>query len=117
MPSMDEKRLKSLIELRTYQWFLRPVPFSIRLIHILSPPQVYCSARDAGCVWVGELGDLASHVAAGKESGPCQFVLVRCQLGCSQDVRRGDLSQHVENECPCRLQSCPYCGEEATGKK
>ena len=79
--------------------------------------QVYCSARDAGCEWVGELGDLASHMAAGKESGPCQFVLVQCHLGCRQDIRRADLTGHIESECPCRLHSCPYCGEEATGKK
>ena len=66
---------------------------------------------------MGELGDLTSHVAPGKESGPCQFVMVECRLGCRQDVRRADLTRHIESECPCRLQSCPYCGEEATGKE
>ena len=79
--------------------------------------KVYCELRSSGCEWTGPLANIEAHLSVGQEVGPCQFVQVKCPLGCGREVGRKELGNHVEEDCPCRLQKCPYCEVKATGQK
>ena len=79
--------------------------------------KVYCSSRDAGCEWAGELGDLEAHVKPMKDKGPCLYTEVKCSLGCAKTMERRHLQSHLESDCPFRLQTCSYCDHKATGRE
>ena len=64
--------------------------------------KVYCSHKDEGCEWVGELRDLDRHLSMGPD-GQCMFVEVECTYGCGQHFNRGSKVEHERDECAC----CP----------
>ena len=68
--------------------------------------QVYCSNKEKGCEWQGELNAITGHLT--KKDG-CQFQKVNCPNKCKVACQRRDLTNHVETECPCRKVSCQYC--------
>ena len=83
--------------------------------------QVYCSNKKDGCTWKGELKNLSGHINKGKRVGDCQFEAVKCRywnglavLGCIVKMKRADLVNHEEKECPNRPYTCQYCGKKDT---
>ena len=66
---------------------------------------VYCTNKDKGCEWQGELNDMNNHL--GKHSG-CQFEEVRCSNECGKMIERQHLTNHVESDCPRRKVNCQY---------
>ena len=84
--------------------------------------QVYCSNKKDGCTWKGELKNLSGHINKGKREGGCQFEVVKCCYWgnltiwghCSVTMKRADLVNHEEKECPLRPYTCQYCGDEGS---
>ncbi len=96
--------------------------------HILDKPvqreinqlKVCCSHHEKGCQWVGELGDLQTHLNS--EKG-CGYVKVQCPYvataffpwsNFSHAVPRKHLLQHLASECPLRSYKCKHCGLKGT---
>ena len=88
------------------------------LERVLNQTAVYCSNKESGCDWSGELRELDSHLNAtspymdGPDKEPnvqsrCQFVDVRCQY-CPVTVRRYQMTEHL-NECPNKPILCTHC--------
>ena len=90
--------------------------------------KIYCSHREKGCEWVGELGALKDHFESDKG---CGYVEVKCtnkayRCGvlqasqpvscwyvvhlCGAAIERRHLSNHQENECVHRQYTCEHCG-------
>ncbi|XP_065917309.1 hyaluronan mediated motility receptor-like [Dysidea avara] len=67
---------------------------------------VFCTNKEKGCEWQGEVNNIVSHVM---NSDGCQFEEVMCTNGCGMCVQRQYLSSHVEDECVCRIVDCQYC--------
>ena len=83
--------------------------------------QVYCSNKNDGCTWKGELNNLSGHINKNKRDGDCRFEVVECRywgglpfLGCTVKIKRADLANHEEKECPLRPYTCQYCGYKST---
>ena len=81
-----------------------------RKVHEL---KVYCTRKEEGCSWSGELENLDSH--SDTDSGHCQYIKVKCTR-CSEQLLKCHLQEHVES-CPNRPFSCEHCGFEATYKE
>ena len=77
---------------------------------IISGLQVYCSNKKYGCTWKGELKNLSGHINKGKMEGDCHFEVVECRYCYFIEMKRADLANHEENECPERPYTCRYCG-------
>ena len=72
----------------------------IRSLHI------YCTNKEKGCEWQGELNDINNHL--GNRDG-CQFEEVKCSNECGEMIQRQYLTSHVETECPRCKVNCQYC--------
>ena len=85
---------------------------------IIGGLQVYCSNKKDGCTWKGELKNLSGHINKGWREGDCQFEVVRCRywsyMRCNAEMKRADLVNHEENNCPERPYTCQYCGSIST---
>ena len=68
--------------------------------------RVLCTNSKTGCDWIGEVGDITSHLA--KASG-CKYEVVGCPNSCGKTFERQYLVSHVEKECPRRPTKCQYC--------
>ena len=68
--------------------------------------QIYCTHHGEGCQWVGELGNLQTHL-----DKACSYVKVACPNGCLKMCLRMKLSDHLTNNCILRISRCGYCGE------
>ena len=79
--------------------------------------KVRCSNRSAGCMWVGEMGELDNHLKAGSVQGRCDFVDVECPLQCGVRVKRRNLNEHKSHECPKRPFTCQHCNYKAIHEK
>lgn len=67
--------------------------------------EVGCTFQDEGCSWRGMICHLEDHVK--KE---CKFFAVPCVYEtCSMLVKRGDLANHLREECICRPEKCQFC--------
>ena len=80
--------------------------------------KIHCTHHKDGCQWIGELGNLQTHLDS--ESG-CGYVEVECTNKCrvAHEVRkfqRKGLQDHLANECTRRRYKCEYCGHEAMYK-
>ena len=60
---------------------------------------IYCTNREKGCEWQGELNDINKHL---KSSTGCQFEELKCPNECGKMIERQYLTSHVETECPRR---------------
>ena len=67
---------------------------------------VYCTNKEKGCEWQGELNDINKHLG---NSDGCQFEEVKCSNECGKMIQRRYLTSHVETECPRRQVNCQYC--------
>ena len=84
-----------------------------RLKQMLYEFKVYCTNRQQGCLWTGELRQLDNHLNSNplKENQlqGCQFTRVNC-LYCSRLHLRSAIHVHQGEEClPRRPFSCEYC--------
>ena len=89
-----------------------PNPSVQRTINSL---QVYCSFKEAGCEWVGELDSIAEHLNDDIESGSykssgCPFLQLNCGY-CKEGFQRQHMLRHELNECLKRPYKCGTCNE------
>ena len=68
--------------------------------------RVFCSNKELGCKWQGEVNDIISHLQ--KDNG-CKFEVVTCSNKCGKSLQRQYLAAHVADECCLRLIKCQYC--------
>ena len=70
----------------------------------ISQLKIYCTNKDSGCCYKGELKDLDSHLTQ------CLYQLVKCPNQCDVlSVQHQLLQHHLEEDCPNREVSCPHC--------
>lgn len=76
--------------------------------------KVWCSERDEGCNWSGELRELTAHLNSEpvyeRRLFGCDYVKVECPL-CSVFMQRGALQKHETQECDYRQHVCEFCTE------
>ena len=70
--------------------------------------KVYCTMKEQGCSWIGELGGLSRHLE------DCQYVTISCTKGCGMSFQRHCLAAHIAESCPKRDFTCQYCGFKST---
>ena len=84
-----------------------------RLQRTLNDFQVYCSHKEEGCEWAGQLANLAQHLnvnplhKAERLSG-CQLTSLDCKH-CGEWFQRRELVYHETSVCSQRPYSCEYC--------
>ena len=86
-----------------------------QLQRTLNSLQVYCSFKEAGCEWVGELGAIAEHLhddikLDGYKSSGCPFMQLKC-THCKQEFQRRYVLEHETNKCLKRPFKCDCCNE------
>uniref|UniRef100_A0A1X7T0C6 RING-type domain-containing protein n=1 Tax=Amphimedon queenslandica TaxID=400682 RepID=A0A1X7T0C6_AMPQE len=82
---------------------------------IINGLEVYCSNKDKGCQWKGELKNMSTHLNKEKREGECQHEEVKCQyVKCQERKQRRYLKDHEDKECPHRPFQCQYCRSEGT---
>ena len=74
--------------------------------------KVYCSLKDRGCEWTGQLQHLDAHLDL--TTGDCVYVDVDCPSKCNQKVQKRNVDTHLANLCPNRDYTCPHCSFKAT---
>ena len=67
---------------------------------------VYCTNKEKGCEWQGELNDINNHLG---NSDGCQFEEVKCSNECRKMMQRQYLTNHVKTKCSRRKVNCQYC--------
>ena len=73
--------------------------------------RVYCSLKDRGCEWNGQLQHLNAHLDL--TTGDCVYVDVDCPSKCNQKVQKCNVDTHLANHCPNRDYTCPHCSFKA----
>ena len=74
---------------------------------------MYCSHKEEGCEWAGQLANLAQHLnvnplyEAERLSG-CQLTSLNCKH-CGECFQRRELVYHETSVCSQRPYSCEYC--------
>ena len=95
----------------------QPFTTSVRdkqLQRTLSSLQVFCSHKEAGCDWVGELGSLPQHLNVNCEDevsarfNGCAFAQLQC-IHCKEPIKRHNIMKHERDQCLERPFSCDYC--------
>ena len=85
-----------------------------RLKRSLNDFHVYCSNKEEGCEWAGELGELDRHLnlqpPSEKRFVGCLFSEVDCSF-CSHPFQRRYVQTHQSEDCPSRPYSCQHCNE------
>ena len=83
-----------------------------RLKRTLYEFKVYCTNKEKGCKWIGELSQLDKHLNSNpsqeKQLEGCQFTQVKC-LHCSELIQRSGIQLHQNKQCSKRPFSCQYC--------
>ena len=74
----------------------------------LSSLKVYCTKKEKGCMWEGELGKLMDHTSI---DGDCEYVEVPCTRQCGVIMVRSLLKNHEESRCNKRPATCQYCNQ------
>ena len=76
--------------------------------------KVYCSNKDEGCDWQGELGQLDKHLNSNpdqdKQEIGCSYTEVKC-LYCSELYQRRSIKCHQIFKCLLRPFTCKMCKE------
>eukprot|EP00118_Oscarella_pearsei_P017447 m.172853 g.172853 ORF g.172853 m.172853 type:complete len:347 (+) comp39087_c0_seq5:29-1069(+) len=65
---------------------------------------VYCSRKDQGCSWKGELRDIEGHIG---ERGNCSYAELSCpfsEVGCTAKLKRTGIEMHLNNEQVAHLE-------------
>uniref|UniRef100_A0A1X7TPD3 TRAF-type domain-containing protein n=1 Tax=Amphimedon queenslandica TaxID=400682 RepID=A0A1X7TPD3_AMPQE len=82
---------------------------------IINGLEVYCSNKEKGCEWKGELKNMSTHLNKEKREGECQYEKVKCRYEkCQERKQRRYFKDHEYRECPHRLVLCPYCRSKGT---
>ena len=86
-----------------------------QLQRTLNSLQVYCSFKEAGCEWVGELGALSEHLnnnikSDNYRSSGCSYLQLKCCY-CSKEFKRPYVLEHETNDCLKRPFKCETCSE------
>lgn len=68
----------------------------------------YCPKKSEGCDWQGEIRDVAKHINPFQDG--CNYIEVKCKLGCNQKLVRHSMEKHISDDCPLRKITCRYCG-------
>ena len=80
--------------------------------------EVWCSHRNQGCEWRGDLGKLDEHLNQDpppeNQLNGCKFVAVECTYKCGQWFQRCDIATHQNEQCMKRPYSCDYCQDYAS---
>ena len=75
---------------------------------------VFCSNKERGCVWEGELGQLDQHINSNpdkeKQLVGCAYTNIAC-LFCDKLHPRHEMEQHQTSLCPKRPFTCFMCEE------
>ena len=66
--------------------------------------RVFCTNKEKGCDWQGELNDLTGHLSDG-----CMYKSIQCTNGCGETLQRQCLTRHTTTECSHRKINCPHC--------
>ena len=74
--------------------------------------KVYCSLKDRGCEWTGQLQHLDAHLDL--TTGDCVYIDVDCPNKCNQKIQKLNMDTHLADHCPNRKQICEYCSLETT---
>ena len=83
--------------------------------------QVYCSNKEKGCEWKGELGQLDNHlnlsqITPENELEGCEHSNINCTF-CQNTFLRSELHHHKTEFCDKRPFSCEHCSDyESTYK-
>ena len=70
---------------------------------------IYCHNKLNGCPAEMKLKDSDKHLE------DCKFQKMECLFksqGCTAVLLRGQLAEHLSNECHFRMVTCEYCGED-----
>ena len=87
-----------------------------QLQRTLSSLKVFCSHKDVGCDWMGELGNLPQHLNVDSEDdvsvrlNGCKFAQLQC-IHCKQSIERQNIAKHEADQCLERPYSCDYCND------
>ncbi|XP_019860742.1 PREDICTED: TNF receptor-associated factor 3-like isoform X2 [Amphimedon queenslandica] len=82
---------------------------------IINGLEVYCSNKEKGCQWKGELKNMSTHLNKEKREGECQYEEVKCRYEkCQERKQRRYLKYHEDRECPQRPFQCQYCRRKGT---
>ena len=84
-----------------------------RLQRTLNDLEVYCSHKEGGCEWVGQMRDLPQHlnvdaVSEGDRLFGCPLVSLKCTY-CDESIQRQHLKEHEYDYCGQRPYSCDMC--------
>ena len=74
-----------------------------RAIHSIDQLKVYCTNKEGGCRWEGELRHAEIHLES------CPYRLAKCPNQCTEVVKGTDLAHHLETLCPNREVECSLC--------
>ena len=91
------------------------------MIREINEFKVYCTHKEKGCKWVGELGGLKHHL---ESDNGCDYVMVTCSntaynvmqirrstmTRCGSAMERRHLTDHQKNQCLYRQYTCQHCG-------
>ena len=86
-----------------------------QLERLLNKKLVFCSNKNRGCTWSGELlkfeGDHLNEnpQTPDKVMDGCPYVQVSCSQCQKVKVERKEMTNHKEKECPRRKAMCTYC--------
>uniref|UniRef100_A0A1X7UHG1 RING-type domain-containing protein n=1 Tax=Amphimedon queenslandica TaxID=400682 RepID=A0A1X7UHG1_AMPQE len=85
-------------------------------LRIINGLEVYCSNKEKGCQWKGELKNMSTHIRKEMRKGDCEYEEVKCRYTNCRRVRmqRRYLKDHEDSKCPQRPFQCPYCAKEGT---
>ena len=79
----------------------------------INEAQVYCLLQSQGCDWIGELGNLNTHLSVGQQFGQCKYVVVNCPNNhCGMTFLRYQIKTHANKECDYRPFTCPHCNHK-----
>uniref|UniRef100_A0A1X7TRU7 RING-type domain-containing protein n=1 Tax=Amphimedon queenslandica TaxID=400682 RepID=A0A1X7TRU7_AMPQE len=82
---------------------------------IINGLEVYCSNKEKGCQWKGELKNMSTHLSKEKREGECRYQNTKCKYKkCLERKQRRYLKCHEDKECPQRPFQCQYCSSKGT---
>ena len=72
---------------------------------------VCCPNKDTGCTWIGKLHEASKH--CNSDTG-CQHQVVPCTYKCGRLLKRCNLDEHLQTDCPCYCQYCNTAAKKET---
>ena len=70
--------------------------------------KVYCANKQHGCRSILKITEYEGHLSLFNAKG-CQYVKLSCENRCGSMIFRGNMDQHLIEECPNRSSQCIYC--------